>query len=111
MRTSYHTMTVVKGAKETVLGLIEDWLKQNAFHLHSTTESLPIVAVFNGRFPGLTDRQTGTKMNIIVRELDGVCAISIQHKVRRMLFVTGLMFGNILMTVAEQLISHIKENL
>ena len=111
MRTSYHTMALVKASKSTILGLIEDWIGRNSFHLHSTTDSTPIVAVRHTRFPGLTDHQTGSKMSIIIHELDGICAISIQHKIKRLLFITGLMFGDILMTTSEQLVSHIKENI
>ena len=69
MRTSYHTMTLVKASKSTILGLIEDWIGHNSFHLHSTTDSIPIVAVRHTRFPGLTDHQTGSKMSIIIHEL------------------------------------------
>jgi len=104
-------MTVVKASKSTILGLIEGWLGENSFHLHSTIDSMPIIAVRYSRFPGLTDDQTGSKMSIIVRELEGVCAISIQHKIGRLLVFTGLMLGDILMAKSEQLVSHIKANI
>ena len=110
MRTSYHTMAHVKAPRDTIVGLIKDWLGKNAFRLQSSAGSIPMIAKRGMRFPGLTDDQTGTKMGIIVRELDGACAISIQHKTTRLLFITGLMFGDILMTKSEQLISHIKDN-
>ena len=108
---SYHTMTLVKASKSTILGSIEGWLGENSFHLHSTTDSMPIIAVRYTRFPGFTDDQTGSKVSIIVRELEGVCAISIQHKIGRVLFVTGVMLGDILMAKSEQLVSHIKANI
>ncbi len=110
MRTSYHTMAHVKAPRDTIVGLIKDWLGKNAFRLQSSAESIPMIAKRGTRFPGLTDDQTGTKMSIIVRELNGECVLSIQHKTTRLLFITGVMFGDILMTTSENLLSHIKDN-
>ena len=110
MNTDYHTSFLTTLPQEKVEGLVFSWLEDNKFTLTTSKSFVPIVAIKSSQFPAITDQQTGTIMEIIIKSLNGVCGISIIHKTTKMLFVSGIIFSELLTKKAEELITFIESH-
>ena len=111
MNTAFHASALFRANKNRVTPLIRDWLSQNGFALETPLDFVPIVAKKPSSFPALTDRQTGTTMNIIVEELDEICSVSVLHQVSKIFIIGGIIMGNMLAAQVEALTAHIRQGL
>ena len=111
MKNAYHTLTLVRAPESRVRESIRTWVETNKFVLRDGGQHADkIEAVYKGWHGfGITDRQTGTIMEILLKRTDDLTAVSIHPRTARILCIVGIMFGDRLRGEAESLVQHLHD--
>lgn len=109
-KESYHELVVVSASADEVRKQIEAWIASSGFKLNPDSTGARLVAVNHGWHGfGITDRQTGRKMEIIVCAADGTTAVSIYHRTRRFGMLVGVTVGDLLREEVQSLVARLPE--
>jgi len=111
MDYSYHDLVIFKASATEVKDAIISWVEESKFRLVGRQTASAICAVYPGWHGlGITDRQTGTRLEILLQEANGFTALSVHHHPKRWFIFTGAIFGEILREEVESLIAHIQRS-
>jgi len=110
MNHSYHDLALFRSPVAEVREAVLSWLAGSRFRLDGKQASTVIRAVYPGWHGfGVTDRQTATRLEILLAEADGITALSVHHHTSRWFIFCGAMSGRILQEEVESLLAHLEQ--
>jgi hypothetical protein len=95
MQNAHHALELIEAPTAQVQDTVRHWLTHAGFKVTSAPSDLNIRAE-RGSPLGLSDRQTGRVMEVIVRGSGHLTAVSIYHHTTRMGPIVGATFGDLL---------------
>ena len=110
MNIAYHGLFVVNGPREQVHEKICQWIENSKFRLDVQANTARVSATYPGwRGFGITDKQTGSELEVLLADANGQTAVSVYHHTRRFWLFTGGMCGNILEREVDSLKGTLRE--
>lgn len=110
MNSAYHALVTVRADCEAVHDRIMEWLSDSKFRVEIQSRKSRIVALYPGWHGfGITDAQTASELEVLLKDLGDKTAVSFYHHTRRFFIFTGAMCGHILETEVENLIGFLEQ--
>ena len=108
MKSFCHRLEYFEAPEKLVHTAAKSWWQDNGFIVQSP-ECSSVIASYRGRGFGITDKATKRIMQVILQPIGNGTAVSVYHHASRILFITGVMFGNILDRETDSFLQSIHE--
>jgi hypothetical protein len=110
MKTYNHIQEIIPASRSVVIQAAKAWGSSNGFRI-SESSSLTHMSATTGCSFGITDRQTGRTMEVILNSVSEGTAVSIYHHTGRIFFVVGVVFSEILKEESNSFLSHVRDSI
>ena len=109
MNMAYHDLVIFNCKKDIIREGIFDWISKSKFRFKNERQDSVIIAIYPGWYGfGITDKQTRSELEIIIKEVNNSTAVSIYHHTQRVIMFVGIMSGDILKNEVINLISYLR---
>ena len=108
MKTSCHRLEYFEASERMVVIAAQAWWQANGYIINPPVSSTKLSACRGSNF-GVTDHQTKRVMDVILKPIGDGTAVSVYHQTSRILFLAGVMFGNILERETDSFLQHLSE--
>lgn len=108
MEVAHHALELIEAPPDQIRDALRQWLTDTGFRVKSLSSDFHVRAE-RGSAIGISDRQTGRIMEVIIKGSGDVTAVSIYHHTGRIGMLVGMIFSGLLSDEVNALRKFLRE--